>query len=232
MITIRIADVNFRIDNKYKYLPWLCENYIVEDSLPAVEISVTEAEIVQENIAGEFSMGYRESLAVYRKIAEYMLWQDVLLFHSSIVAVDGAAYAFTAVSGTGKSTHSRLWREYLGDRAVMVNDDKPLIRLTDNGAIAYGTPWDGKHRLSSNIAVPLCAVCVLHRGEENRIAEVAQRDVYPKLLMQSYKPSRAVDVPQWMHLADRLSRSVRLYSMYCNMDIDAAKMSYDFMKNK
>ena len=110
-----------------------------------------------------------ETLAVYRKIADQMLSYDTLLFHGSVVAVDETGYLFTAKSGTGKSPHARLWREYLGERAVMVNDDKPLLQITKNGVIAYGTPWDGKHHLSSNIAVPLKAICILTRASENHI---------------------------------------------------------------
>ena len=93
---------------------------------------------------------YREELAVYRKIAEKMPEYDTFLFHGSCVAVDGAAYCFTAKSGTGKSTHTRLWREMPGERAVMINDDKPLIRIRDGQATVFGTPWDGKHHLSTS----------------------------------------------------------------------------------
>ena len=63
-----------------------------------------------------------ETLAVYRKMADY----DTVLLHGSAIAVDDEGYFFTAKSGTGKSTHARLWREMLGDRAVMINDDNRL----------------------------------------------------------------------------------------------------------
>lgn len=116
-----------------------------------------------------FPDSYLETLAVYRKFAENLLAYDTVLFHGSVVAVDGIGYLFTAKSGTGKSTHTRLWREYFGERAVMVNDDKPLLQVTENGVIVYGTPWDGKHHLSNNISVPLKAICILTRAEENHI---------------------------------------------------------------
>lgn len=75
---------------------------------------------------GEYSLSYLETLAVYRKIVTRLVFSDILLIHGSAIAVDGKAYLFTAPSGTGKSTHTRMWREYFKDRAVMVNDDKPL----------------------------------------------------------------------------------------------------------
>ena len=82
---------------------------------------------------------YLETLAVCRKIAERMPEYDTFLFHGSCIAVDGVGYLFTAKSGTGKSTHTRLWRELLDNRATMVNDDKPLIRIADDGLVIYGT---------------------------------------------------------------------------------------------
>lgn len=75
---------------------------------------------------GEYSLSYLETLAVYRKIVTRLVFSDILLIHGSAIAVDGKAYLFTAPSGTGKSTHTRMCREYFKDRAVMVNDDKPL----------------------------------------------------------------------------------------------------------
>lgn len=108
---------------------------------------------------------------MHRKVSLKLLEDNVLLFHGSCIAVDGSAYIFMALSGTGKSTHSRLWREVLGkDHTVfMVNDDKPFIRVTDSDVIAYGSPWDGKHRLSTNTGVPLAGSAKLERSDHNCI---------------------------------------------------------------
>ena len=171
-----------------------------------------------------------EILAVYRQIAEQMPFRDTFLFHGSAIAVDGAAYLFTARSGTGKSTHTRLWREMLGDRAVMVNDDKPLIRLTEDGAVVYGTPWNGKHRLGTNAVVPLKAVCILGRGERNSIRGITREEAFPMLVQQSYRPLDPAALAKTMTLVDRLSRTVPLYRLECNMDPEAAELSYNTMK--
>ena len=171
-----------------------------------------------------------ELLAVYRRIAEQMPFRDTFLFHGSAVAVDGAAYLFTARSGTGKSTHTRLWREMLGDRAVMVNDDKPLIRLTEDGAVVYGTPWNGKHRLGANISVPLKAVCILERAKQNTIRAITREEAFPMLIQQSYRPLDPAALAKTLSLVDRLSRTVSLYRLGCNMDPEAAELSYNIMK--
>ena len=139
------------------------------------------------------------------------------------------AYLFTAKSGTGKSTHARLWREMLGARAVMVNDDKPLIRVTNRGVLAYGTPWDGKHRLSSNICVPLKAVCILEQSPENHIRRITPTDAMPFLLQQVYRPSDPRMLARILELIDRMAQSVSFYKLACNMDPEAAQLSYHTM---
>ena len=177
----------------------------------------------------KFSAPYLETLAVYRKIAEKMLDYDTILFHGSAVAVEGVGYLFTAKSGTGKSTHTRLWREILGERAVMINDDKPLIKVSENGITIYGTPWDGKHRLSTNMSVPLRAICILERAEENCIVPITKKDAYNMLIQQVYKPTEPQMLIKTLQLIDRLSENVKLYRLGCNMDIGAAEISYKTM---
>ena len=173
---------------------------------------------------------YLEGLAVYRKISERMLDYDTFLFHGSCVAVDGEGYLFTAKSGTGKSTHTRLWREYLGERAVMVNDDKPLIRAGENGLTVFGTPYNGKHRLGENIAVPLKAVCILERSAENRIETVTREQAYPILLQQTYRPADPLLMEKTLVLIDRMAEKAKLCRLRCNMDISAAVTAYEGMK--
>ena len=176
-----------------------------------------------------YSDAYLETLAVYRRMADRLLDEDTLLLHGSCVALDGVGYLFTAKSGTGKSTHTRLWREYFGARAVMVNDDKPLIRITDTGATVYGTPWNGKHALGENISVPLRAICVLARDSSNHIEKAERQSVYPLLLQQIHRPASSAGMARLLPLADRLTQTVGLYRLGCRMDIDAARVAYEGM---
>lgn len=170
-----------------------------------------------------------EITALQRKIVEEFIPLDILLFHGSVIAVDGHAYLFTAKSGTGKSTHTRLWREFFGDRAVMVNDDKPFLQLTENGVIAWGSPWNGKHRLGSNVGVPLKAICILERSNENWIKPISPAQALPMLFQQSQRPRNPANMPKYMELVDKLANSVEFYRMGCNMDPEAALVSYEAM---
>lgn len=238
---IRLADKVIAVSALHGYIADYCKDYISDDT-PDFTVQITQSDIDFERAKSAavdrkedipvryFTDEYLETLAVYRKIAEQMLFYDTILFHGSVIAVDGIGYLFTAKSGTGKSTHTRLWRDLFGERAIMVNDDKPLIKVSESGIIVYGTPWDGKHRLSTNISVPLKAVCVLERSEENRIEKVTADSVYNMLVQQVYRPQNPQKLLKTLHLIDILSENAGLYRLGCNMDISAAELAYKAMK--
>lgn len=238
---IRLADKIIEISAIHKYITDYCKEYISTETLD-FSVQVTQSDIdferekskqedIKENIPiRHFSDDYLETLAVYRKIADEMLEYNTILFHGSVVSVDNIGYLFTAKSGTGKSTHTNLWREFFKERAVMVNDDKPLLRVTENGVTAYGTPWNGKHRLSTNIGVPLNAICVLERSDENHIQKVTAESVYNMLVQQVYRPQNPQKLLKTLQLIDVLADSVKLYRLGCNMDISAAETAYNGMK--
>ena len=153
----------------------------------------------------------------------------MILPAAAAVAVDGRGYLFAAKSGTGKSTHARLWQQLLGDRFTYVNDDKPLIRITPDSALVYGTPYDGKHRLSSNVTVPLEAVCLLRRGEQNAIRPIGAGEAFPRLLQQAYNPQDRAALQRTVVLLQALTEQVQLYELSCNMDIAAAQVAFEGM---
>lgn len=238
----KIADKIIEINSIYERVHEYCKDYLVPDETCDFSVNITPEDIVYERKRNEktaesegresyyYPDEYLEELAVYRKIAEKMPDYDTFLFHGSSIAVDNEAYLFTAVSGTGKSTHARLWKEYLGERAVMINDDKPLLRVDDEGVTVFGTPYNGKHRLGSNIAVPLKAICILTRDKTNHIEKITKKQAYATLLQQTYRPADPLQLAKTMTLLDGLSDRVKLYLLGCNMDIEAAKISYEGMK--
>jgi len=237
----RLAGLDIQIESVCETVHQLCKEYR-SGGIPCFAVRTAEQDISCERAKAALEDekegrervpwpdDYLETLAVYRKIAEKLPEHNTVLFHGSCVAVDGAGYLFTAKSGTGKSTHTRLWRELLGNRAVMVNDDKPLIRVSADGAVVYGTPWDGKHRLSRNIAVPLKALCILTRAAENHIEPITAAEAYPMLLQQVYRPADPAALTKTLELIDRLAARVKLYRLGCNMQPEAAELSYNTMK--
>lgn len=233
-----ITDHVYEIRSLYGDIHTLCRDYRSDKRAETVittdsaDIEYERGKAVREaefagNIYKELPDGYLETLAVYRKIATHAVSRGMFLFHCSAVSAFGSAYAFTAKSGTGKSTHTALWRRVFGDDAFIINDDKPIIGINENGATVYGTPWNGKHGLGRNVAVPLKAICFLSRGAENRIKPVTDKGIIiPKLLNQTFRPSDAVALKRTLELLDRLCSRVSFYSLECNMEEEAARVSF------
>ena len=93
--------------------------------------------------------------------------------HASAVVVEDEAYLFSADCGTGKSTHTSLWLKYLADKnPYILNDDKPAIRVTENGIFAYGTPFSGKNDINENKKVKVKGICFLEQAPQNSIEKL------------------------------------------------------------
>ena len=234
----KIADTVIEIRSVYEGIHIYCKDYhwdgpaeiMIETT--AEEIGFEQEKSDRENeLEGKekiaFPKPYLETLAVYRKLADVLMERDVFLFHGSAIAVDGRAVLFTAKSGTGKSTHTKLWREAFGDRAMMINDDKPLLKVNDTNVQVCGTPWDGKHRISTNCIVPLDAICILERGEQNEIRQISPKEALPMLLQQSHRSADPAVVGRMMQVISKMSSRVRFYRLRCNMDPEAAQVAYN-----
>lgn len=159
----------------------------------------------------------------------YLLKHSGLLLHSSAVVVDGKAYLFSAASGTGKSTHTQLWLQQFGDRAYMLNDDKPALRMEDGQWYAYGTPWSGKYDYSTNARVPLAGICFLKRGKENVIRPFGGSKAVFAFLEQTLRPGVTQARMEIMSLLEKLMKAVPVWELECNMDKEAALVSYRAM---
>lgn len=230
----KIADTVFNIAPIYKYTVRHCEQFrCCEDEPCECEIIIEQKDIDSErerDLGNSFPDAYYESMAVFRKICEYLLENDKgIIFHCSAIAVDNKAYLFTAPSGTGKSTHAKLWKELLGDRLVYVNDDKPIIRYIDNAFYVYGTPWMGKHSLGSNIKCKIEAICEIYQSKENVISRLQPKDMVIRALSQTLMPEKVTNADNLFAFLDKMLKSVKLYKLGCNMDISAAKLSYETM---
>ena len=229
--TYKFADTVVRVSYETDFITRQCKDYLSSEE-PEIEISITEDDIKYEKERADsdsYSYGYLESLAFYRQFCSYIVNKNILLFHSSAIAVDGRAYLFAAPSGTGKSTHTRLWRETFGDRAVTVNDDKPLVKVENGTAIVFGTPWDGKHRLSNNISMPVAGICFLTRGEKNSIRRMQPMEALPEFLSQTFRPLSEAGVAKMLELSLKATSSIPMYKLACNISDEAVVVAYEGM---
>lgn len=228
---MEIAGFPIRVEPLFGSTKAYCRDYLTERE-PEYFVSVTPEDLVREQAIldieadeeglkrRKFPEPFLERSVIQRRVAEHLAGRDVILMHGSTVAVDGAAYLFTAPCGTGKSTHTRLWREVFGTRAVMVNDDKPFLRFSEDGILAYGSPWCGKHGLGNNVCFPLKGICILSRGRENVIRRADPTAVLDFLQSQCFPADRA----------DSIAGQVPLWQMECTKECQAAEIAWQAMK--
>ena len=238
---VKLADVPIGIRCRYEVNRRFLKAYQTEEE-PLFCVEPTDADIERaradydalDRMDGRTDVVrseiFFENAALNRLIAERITEYDVLLMHGSALSLDGETYIFTAPSGTGKSTHARLWRETFGDRVFMINDDKPMLRVLKDSVIAYGTPWNGKHGLSRNTSAPVRAIALLKRSEENRVEPMTKSDAFAVLVAQALSSKDPAVMLRILTLEKRMLDRVRFYTLYCNMEPDAARVSYEGMK--
>ena len=162
----------------------------------------------------------------YRQLLHF----NGMLIHSSAVAMDGYGYLFSAPCGTGKSTHTSMWRKAFGeDRVQMLNDDKPAVRFEDGRWYAYGTPWSGKTAMNTNMRVPLGGICMLARGPVNEIAPYQGVRVALELLEQTSRPVGAENRGRLLEVVNELVTNVPVWKLHCTPTEEAAIVSHKAM---
>ncbi len=227
MITIKIAGLPIRINNTYSMIDEYSADYITDEE-PIMTITPTHEDIERERkIAAEdaeyMSDPFLERLAVYRQIAEQLPNYDAFLLHGSVIECNGAAYIFTAHSGVGKTTHTRLWLSEFGDEVSILNGDKPIIRMFDGVPHACGTPWQGKENYGKNAIKELGGIVFLSRGKENTARRIRPEDAAMRLMTQIYLPKKSSDyLKKTLSLASAMLKNINIVELHCNMDPEAA----------
>lgn len=232
ILTVKIADKTIELDVIHPELKGFFKDYLVPYQAPDLVLSCTREDVLAEqDILSEtsFPESYLETLAILRKIAEFFPGHNRLLIHGASISYQNKAYLFCAPSGTGKSTHIRLWREYLGADVGIVNGDKPFISLENDKPIIYGTPWAGKENWQRNCSAQLDGICFIQRGTINRIRKVEPSEIIPLLFKQVYLPKDPVAAGQTLELADILTKKVPLYILECDISEDAVRCSFETM---
>lgn len=150
-----------------------------------------------------------------------------LEMHASVTVNDGLAYLFLAKSGTGKSTHSRMWLENIPG-SYLLNDDNPVVRTYDDGRVlAYGTPWSGKTPCYKNEVVPVGAFVKIRRSEENKLTRRDVLESYADIYSSSSGFKSDHEMAGGLHSTiEKVVLNKPCYVMDCRPDADAAKVCH------
>lgn len=226
---IEIKDCDPRTKAFYK-------DYLTEDTVPDLSISLTGEDIPNSQVEAEaqtYSAQYLETLTVLRKIAEEFPSYNRFLMHGAAISFRDKAYLFTAPSGTGKSTHIRLWKKYLKAEVDIINGDKPILSIEKTPdekrteVRIYGTPWAGKEGWQKNRSAALHGICFINQSDKNTICPLKPEECLNMLIRQIYLPADPTAAGLTLSLMDALVQQIPLYMLHCNISEEAVKCSME-----
>ena len=156
------------------------------------------------------------------------LSRNTLAIHSSCIVYKGKAVLFLGESGTGKSTHTRLWREHI-PAAELLNDDSPILRVENGKVWAYGSAWSGKTPCYKNERYELKGCVRLSQAPYNRISKLSVLQAYGAL-HPSCAPEFAYDSALYDEVSciiGQILEVVPFYHLACLPNREAALLSFE-----
>ena len=227
---ISLAGLTVEMHSRYPLARAFCKDYLEESTGILFSADAVESEIAElMRTLDAPDAPHAELLSLQRSIAEQLPRFDRFLIHGAAISYEGKAYLFLAPSGTGKSTHIRLWREHIGKTVGIVNGDKPIVDASGAVPTVCGTPWAGKENWQKNVSVPLGAICLLRRGETDAIRRVTPSEQIGALLCQVYRPDDVSALTETLTLADKVFRTVPLYELICTPTENAVRTAFPAM---
>ena len=235
---IKIAETVILINPYSDKMKEFCKEYLSNDN-HEYEISIRLEDINRENDSFLEYYGYtlddvvmHEQYALLRKVSEILIEdKDTILFHASSLIFNDKAYLFTAKSGTGKTTHAKMWIEKYPD-ALMINDDKPYLKLKDNEVIVYGNPWNGKEKIGNNISAKLDGILCLYQSDNNQTSDMSYSDKWDFLFKQIYLSKNARSISNTLRIINFLIDNINITALKCNKNQDAVEVAYEALINK
>ena len=230
-----VAGCNIAVKCRHELCRDYCSAYINKD--PAFEAQINsfvgDAELRKTlETVEDITEDYAEFTGLYRPLADFLPTAEGFVIHGASISYDSKAYLFTAPSGTGKSTHIRLWKQFLGNKVGIVNGDKPIITARNGDILIHGTPWAGKERWQRNVSLPLEAICILTRGEKNSVREASADEFLPFLIKQTYLNNDPCHTALTLELLDKVLKKVKVYILACNISEEAVKTSFEALTGK
>lgn len=148
-----------------------------------------------------------------------------LQIHSSSIDYMGNGIIFSAPSGTGKSTHTGMWKEIYGDAVNYINDDRPAVRFIDGKAMLCGTPWSGKSDLFTNTIVPLKCIVMLEQSPENKIFRLTKEKALHLLMPRCFLPYFDQEMmEEAICILERIIDDIPVLHLHCRPDHEAVEL--------
>ncbi len=158
--------------------------------------------------------------------------KGTVLFHAAVVSHEGRGYMFLGPSGTGKSTHARLWVKHI-EGVELVNDDNPVVRIGSDGkAVVYGSPWSGKTPCYRNVSYPLGGIVLLSQAPHNKIRRMGGIHAYAALVSSISGKRWDAGIADGLHWTEnKLASDVAVWRLECLPDEEAARVCQHEIEN-
>lgn len=213
----------YRLAEGYKVVISTVEGHLASAMKTNADFSECVISLFGDEDDQRFGLGNAMMIAFAFAAAYY----NVVLMHASVTMNNGYGYLFLGKSGTGKSTHSKLWRQYI-EGSDLLNDDNPAVRAFDDGrVVVYGTPWSGKTPCYRNLQMPVGAYVRLEQYPENVIRQETRLETFASVL--SSCSTMVWDKPSYDHITNTVSQiasKVSAYYLRCRADQESAQLSY------
>lgn len=229
----KICDLVVKMKPLYEPLKTQIKPYLTnQDALVDFEIPNIDDKVKEFYNESELpSVGSAEYLLYGTYFYTRLIMYEGIMLHSSAVVYEDKAYLFSAPSGTGKSTHTKLWTEVFKD-AYILNDDKPAIRIIDGKMYAYGTPFSGKTDLNVNERKPIQGICFIERSEDNWIKKASRKDAISFFYRETVRTSDKDLLNRAFNIVEKIVEEVKIYRMGLNISHEAVRLAYSEMSKK
>lgn len=229
---LKILMTTYYEKTRHRAIPYRSkENWSEEKADAVIDLGMEFCEKMREEHMPYISLSDIEYMYTGSWFYRVLLTHNGCMLHSSAVVVDGYAYLFSANSGIGKSTHTKLWLEHFGDRAFIINDDKPSLKMENGQWWVYGSPWSGKYDINVNTKAKLGAIVFMERAEVNQIEPLDVKAAIPLFFNQTIRKLNDVDkMDLALEKMEKVLTSNPIYKMGCNISDEAVVTAYETIR--
>lgn len=158
-----------------------------------------------------------------RIFSYFTITEGGVVLHGVLMEYNGKGVIISAPSGTGKTTHARMWRDT--QRALIINGDRALCRKIDGKWTGFGMPWCGTSGEYINRSIQIDAIVVLEQAKENSVEKLDILQAFNHMMQN-------ITAPTWekkllnkaMDCLEDMVNEIPVYKLKCTPDIEAVEV--------